>query len=204
MPIYIEFDGIKRTVESSRQAGGANFAMSDGSVKNFGRSSGNGGPRVIVFDGNNQGLRNVSSGHKFTLERHFDAGGAVFTVSRISLPNSSAGAVDAFAPNAVVNAKALFEAQKSTVTTLGVIFSIPPSAANKIHHTNNLKQLGLAAHGQISTVRFFITDNSDPAGVTVELQNCLISNYTISSHGGSAHAAWGQGKVVKIDFCKTN
>ncbi|HMS42331.1 MAG TPA: hypothetical protein PKE69_19010 [Pyrinomonadaceae bacterium] len=46
-------------------------------------------------------------------------------VSRISLPNSPSEAINALAPNAVVKARALFEAQRSWVTSLGVVFSIP-------------------------------------------------------------------------------
>lgn len=192
MPIFMKYDGVKGTVSSSRHAGGSNYAFGDGSVKNIGRAGGGGGPRVLVYDGS------TNSGGN-------DGGG--ISVSRIALPNSSFGAVDALAPNAVVNARALFEAQKSMVTSLGVVFSISESDANKFRHTNNLRQISLALRGQISTLRFFITDGGSQTGVMVELENCLITNYSLGGHGGAASAGElfkaslvGEGKKVPVAF----
>ncbi len=177
MPIYMEVEGIKGTVKAPSLAGGANFAFGDGSVKNIGRAS----------------------GHKFTLERHYDSLSAMpgaIEVSRIALPNSPSGAIDALAPNAVVKARALFEAQRSMVTSLGVVFTIPPNGANKFRY-----------NGPISTLRFFITDGGNQTGVTVELENCLITSYSLSGHGGDARAGElfkaslvGEGKKVRIDI----
>lgn len=190
MPIFMKYDGIEGTVKASSRAGGANFAFGDGSVKNIGRAGG-GGPRVYVYDGvDNSG----SSG-----------GDGSILVSRIALPNSPFGAIDALAPNAVVNARALFEAQRSMVTSLGVVFSIPANGANKLLHSNNLRQISLALHGPVSTLRFFITDSGNQTGVTIELENCLISSYSLGGHGGDARAGElfkaslvGEGKKVNI------
>lgn len=153
-----------------------------------------GGPRINVYNGSEN-----SSG----------SGGIL--VSRISIPNSPSDAIDALAPNTVIKARALFEAQRSKVTSLGVVFSIPARGANKLRHTNNLRQISLAAHGQVSTIRLFITDGSNQTGVAVELENCLITSYSVSGHGGSTQAAAlfkasliGEGKKVQIAFVKTN
>ena len=182
MPIYMELEGIKGTVKASAHAGGANFAMGDGSVRSLSRSS----------------------GHKFTLERHYD--GAI-EVSRIALPNSAAGAIDALAPNAVFNARAMFETQRSMVTSLGVVFTIPANGSDKLLRSNNLRQISLAVGGPLSIVRFFITDGGNQTGVTVELENCLITNYSLSGHGDAARAGElfkaslvGTGKTVRIDM----
>jgi prepilin-type processing-associated H-X9-DG protein len=189
MPIYMKVEGIKGTVKAEYQAGGANFTFGDGSVRNISRSS----------------------GHKFTLERHYDGSGSMagaIEVSRIALPNSSSGAIDALAPNAVADARALFEAQRSMVTSLGVVFAVAASGANKFRCVNNLRQMSLAACGQIATVRFFITDGGNRTGVTVELENCLITSYSLGGHGGGGARAGelfkaslvGEGKKVRIDM----
>lgn len=188
MPIFMKYDGIEGTVRAPGLAGGANFARADGSVKNIGRAG----------------------GHKFTLERHYDSSGLMsgaIEVSRIELPNLPASAIDALAPNAVVKARALFEAQRSMVTSLGVVFAIPANGANKFRHDSNLRQISLAAHGPVSTLRFLITDAGNQTGVTVELENCLITSYSLGGHGGDARAGElfkaslvGEGKKVRIDF----
>src|SRR5687768_7597325 len=160
-----------------------------GTVKAPNRAGG-GGPRVVVYDGSDN-----SGGN----------GGGGILVSRIALPNSPSGAIDALAPNAVVKARALFEAQRSMVTSLGVVFTIPQNGANKFRHTNNLRQISLAAHGAISTLRFFITDGGDQTGVTIELENCLITSYSLGGHGTAARAGElfkarlvGEGKRVDV------
>ena len=154
----------------------------EGSVTASSRAGG--GPRVYVYDGSDNSAVNGGSGG--------------IPVSGIELPNSAFGAIDALAPNAVVQARALFDAQRTMVTSLGVIFSIAESGANKLLHSNNLRQISIAAHGQISTVRLFITDASNPSGVIVTLENVRLSESLLKSSPG------GERKKVRIDFCKTN
>ena len=162
MPIYMDFDGIKGTVKASSHAGGANFAMADGSVRFFKDSI------------------------------------SAVEVSSIALRNSQFDAIDALASNAVVKARALFEAQRSMVIAHGLVFTIPQSGANKLRHANNLRQMPLAALGKISTIKFLITDNSNPRGVIIKFENVLMTELLFN------RKFIGEGVKVNIAFCKTD
>lgn len=191
MPVFMKYDGIQGTVKAS-SGGGVNALMADGSVRfikdSINRSPG-GGPRVTVLNGADRSAFN--GGHRFTLTSHFDSVGAI-EVSRIVFPNSPLAfdRVDALDGDAGGKAKMLFQAAANSAG--GLIVSITKTAvreaANKMRHTNNLKQLGLAAlNVLIPTLGFLVSDLGNSNPVAIELENTIISSYQSSGHGGDTH-----------------
>ena len=188
MPIYMKVEGIKGNVRTSSHAGGANFAMSDGSVKFIRHSIGD-GPRVSLFSGSDQRSGN---------------GGGIL-VSRIAVPNLPNGLIDERDANAGFKAGMLFEGMKNLIIARGLILSIPANGANKFNGANNLKQLGLAVYGRFPSVKLVITGSGDPQGVAIELENVLITNYSLGGHGAASAGNGIQGgkpTVMHLNFMK--
>lgn len=209
MPFYLKFDGVDGTV-SSRHTGGMNVCMADGSVRFLKYSTGGGLAKVgagSIALANTNTYSGIS-GHKFTLERHFDYGGGVnvaagdltsdapvaVEVSRIVLPNPLVGfnPVDSHDVDAVGKTRMMFNAAGGFGLRSGLVVSVARAAlseaARRAKNTNNLKQLGLGMHGRIPVVQLLACDAGNSNVLAVEMKNVLVTSYQISGHGGDTHS----------------
>ena len=177
MPIYIKITDIKGDVSAAGSGNGGVWKTTNFLTGDSGRSGPGGGPRVNVFSGSN--------------------GGGMIQVSRISLlPNG--GGVAGRDPSARFKIEQMINSARSQgpngklyIATDAGVFSAPDQqgrllvgndqgvwrsgGANRLNHTNNLKQLGLAALN--TSVEFIITDDAGNTVSTVRLERASVSRH---------------------------
>lgn len=179
MPIYIEYEGIKGNVTYTAGNGGVwkttNFPRGETA-----RSSG-----VFAYDSAFRGGVHVAVGGglgKTGTGTLVFGGSNAIEVSRIIFANAPAGLnfIDSRDANAVSKARMIIGAQRSG-RTIELVFN---GAAHNFWKINKLKQIA-ASGRRIPLMKLVVVDSSNQTCVAVELENCLISSYSISGHGGS-------------------